>query len=160
MSSNDKDRPSRQLRPAAFALISVLAVPLVAGLLIMSGVFASAKPGATATFSWLGGWIAISSAGLITCVVAVGAYRKMRQQMKLTMLVDKSSGGRAIRVAARLLPTSARADYIEEWQSWMYDLSRERVPWHQRLIELLSVVFVAAPAMAVRLRRARPRASD
>lgn len=55
-------------------------------------------------------------------------------------------------VAARLLPRSARDEYVEEWTAWLQDLRADQVPWHRYFREVVSIVLVAAPQLAVTLR--------
>ena len=58
--------------------------------------------------------------------------------------------------AARLLPPGARDEHLEEWTAWLRDMQVSRVPWHRYLGEVASIALVAAPRLALTLRR-RPR---
>jgi hypothetical protein len=66
----------------------------------------------------------------------------------------------ALRGAARLLPARVRQDYLEEWQAWLADLRDEGQPWYRHLVELLSIVLIAGPRLAVRLRWSRQGAGS
>ena len=59
---------------------------------------------------------------------------------------------RVIGVAAHLLPPSTRDEYLEEWTAWLQDLRAKRLPWHRYLGEVASIVFIAAPRLALTLR--------
>ncbi len=67
---------------------------------------------------------------------------------------------RAVRHASRLLPADARNEYLEEWTAWMLDLRTNGTPPIRRWIELLSIVLVAAPRLAIILRAAARQAVD
>ena len=62
--------------------------------------------------------------------------------------------------AGRLLPESARAAYVEEWQRWLLDLRDEGAPRHARLLEWLSILFVALPAAVFRHRVVRKKVAE
>lgn len=51
--------------------------------------------------------------------------------------------------AGRLLPEAIREDYIEEWQAWLSDLHQAGEPWYRRMAELLVIVLVAVPRLAI-----------
>lgn len=68
--------------------------------------------------------------------------------------------GAVLTGTAWLLPTEARKAYVEEWAAWLYDLRQEGTPWYRRLVELLSIVLIAAPKLAVMLRLGRRRVVD
>ena len=53
-----------------------------------------------------------------------------------------------------------RDEYVDEWQAWMCDLREAGEPWYRRLAELLSIVVIAAPRLAVTLRLGLRRAVD
>jgi hypothetical protein len=59
-----------------------------------------------------------------------------------------------LRGVSRLLPTHARQDYLEEWQAWLVDLREQCTPWYRRLLEVLGIVLIATPRLAVQLRLA------
>jgi hypothetical protein len=63
----------------------------------------------------------------------------------------------ALVAATRLLPTDARQNYLEEWQAWLWDLREEGASRYRRLIEMLSLILVAAPFLSVQLRWTRRR---
>lgn len=87
---------------------------------------------------------------LINKVTTFGGTReKRRVQVNL-----------AVRAAGQLLPAAVREGHIEEWCAWLRDLRESGEPWHRRCIELLSIVFVAAPKLAIALRLWRRRAVD
>ncbi|WP_433264552.1 hypothetical protein ACQPZF_35390 [Actinosynnema sp. CS-041913] len=67
---------------------------------------------------------------------------------------------RAITGASRLLPADVRDEYREEWAGWLLDLRAGGAPRTRWWIELLSIVFIAAPRLAVILRSAAYRKVD
>lgn len=67
---------------------------------------------------------------------------------------------RAVTGAGWLLPAHVRDQYREEWAAWMSDLRADRTPRIQRWIELLTLVLIAAPRLAVTLRVDARRAGD
>jgi len=67
----------------------------------------------------------------------------------------RDDNGGVSRLAGQLLPAAVRDDYVEEWQAWLNDLHAASEPWHRRLAELLSIVLIAAPRLAVTLRLRR-----
>lgn len=69
-------------------------------------------------------------------------------------------GGLMMSQAGRLPLQAVRAGYLEEWQGWLYDLREQGEPWYRRLIEVLSIVFVAAPWLAVTSRLGRRKVVD
>ncbi|MBV9139351.1 MAG: hypothetical protein JO115_00230 [Pseudonocardiales bacterium] len=70
--------------------------------------------------------------------------------------VHRSTGGSALKWAGRLLPDAMKEDYIEEWQAWLSDLHQAGEPWYRRTAELLVIVLVAAPRLAI-ICRLNPR---
>jgi PadR family transcriptional regulator, regulatory protein PadR len=72
----------------------------------------------------------------------------------------RPTGRPALRVASRLLPHIARDEHLEEWTMWMMDLRTEGTSWPRRLVEVVSIMLVAAPCLAVTLRLNRRRAMD
>jgi hypothetical protein len=69
-------------------------------------------------------------------------------------------GGVAVRGAGRLLPAAVRQAHVEEWQGWLYDMREQAEPWYRRLAEVLSIVLIAAPRLAVTARLANRRVVD
>jgi hypothetical protein len=63
--------------------------------------------------------------------------------------VRRSTGGSALDWAGQLLPDAIKEDYIEEWQAWLSDLHQAGEPWYRRTAELLVIVLVAAPRLAI-----------
>ncbi|TDQ00149.1 hypothetical protein [Labedaea rhizosphaerae] len=51
---------------------------------------------------------------------------------------------------AKVSRPPTREDELEERRAWLADLREQGAPWHQRLVQRLSLTFVAAPVMAVR----------
>lgn len=51
---------------------------------------------------------------------------------------------------AKVSRPPTREDELEERRAWLADLREQGAPWHQRLVQRLSLTFVAAPIMAVR----------
>jgi hypothetical protein len=74
--------------------------------------------------------------------------------------VHRSTGGSALEWAGQLLPDVIREDYIEEWQAWLSDLQQAGEPWYRRLAELLVIVLVAAPRLAIICRLGPRRTVD
>lgn len=82
-------------------------------------------------------------AGLVTWVAAeIVAARPPRLATRDAM----------VRGAGRLLPATVRQEHVEEWRSWLRDLREAGEPRRRRLVEMLSILFVAAPRLAVILR--------
>ncbi|QFZ18819.1 hypothetical protein [Saccharothrix syringae] len=67
---------------------------------------------------------------------------------------------RIVTGASRLLPADAEEEYREEWAAWMLDLRADGTPPVHRWVELLSIVLIAAPRLAITLRLAARRAVD
>lgn len=63
--------------------------------------------------------------------------------------VHRSTGGSALEWAGRLLPEAMAEEYIEEWRAWLADLQEAGEPWYRRTAELLVIVLVAAPRLAI-----------
>jgi hypothetical protein len=57
----------------------------------------------------------------------------------------------------RLLPAEVRDEYCEEWAAWMADLRADGTPRVRRWMELLSLMLIAAPRLAIGLRWAAVR---
>jgi hypothetical protein len=55
----------------------------------------------------------------------------------------------ALKWAGWLLPDTMKEDYIEEWRAWLSDLRQAKEPWYRRTAELLVIVLVAAPRLAI-----------
>jgi hypothetical protein len=87
--------------------------------------------------------------GIIAAIV-LSALIIARHDIRAAQLNDLAC--RVVENAARLLPPSARETYLEEWTTWLQDLRTNGAPWHRRLAEVLSIVFVAAPRLALTLR--------
>lgn len=51
---------------------------------------------------------------------------------------------------AKVSRPSTREDELEERRAWLTDLREQGVPWHQRLVQRLSLTVIAAPIMALR----------
>jgi hypothetical protein len=84
---------------------------------------------------------------------------------RITKFGNTTPGWRAdknlsVTLASFLLPVTVRHDYIEEWQAWLRDLRISGEPWHRRFVELLSIVLIAAPKLAIAHRLWRRRAVD
>jgi len=71
-----------------------------------------------------------------------------------------SWSSRAVAGVSRLLPVEVRDEYCEEWAAWMSDLRVDGTPRVRRWIELLTIVLIAAPRLAIALRLATRRAVD
>nr|CEL23486.1 hypothetical protein [Kibdelosporangium sp. MJ126-NF4]CTQ89100.1 hypothetical protein [Kibdelosporangium sp. MJ126-NF4] len=67
---------------------------------------------------------------------------------------------RALAIASRLLPHDVRDEHLEEWTAWLLDLRRNGTPRVRWWVELLSLVLVAAPQLAVVLRMRTGREVD
>ena len=65
------------------------------------------------------------------------------------------ASGSVLRKAGRLLPATEREEYVEEWRSWLWDMRETGQPWYRRLVELLGIVLIAAPRLAITLRLGR-----
>lgn len=74
--------------------------------------------------------------------------------------VHRSTGGSALEWAGRLLPDAMAEEYIEEWRAWLADLHEAGEPWYRRLAELLVIVLVAAPRLAIICRLGPRRTVD
>lgn len=70
------------------------------------------------------------------------------------------AGATVVRQAGRMLPSTVRGTYVEEWRAWLWDLREQREPWYRRLGEVLSIVFIAVPRLAVILRLGSQKAVD
>ncbi|MFC5098121.1 hypothetical protein [Amycolatopsis plumensis] len=57
----------------------------------------------------------------------------------------------------QLLPAEVRDEYREEWAAWMADLRADGTPRLRRWMELLSLVLIAVPRLAISLRWAAVR---
>jgi hypothetical protein len=64
---------------------------------------------------------------------------------------------RAFGRIGRLLPAAVRDEYCEEWAAWMADLRADGTPRVRRWLELLSLMLIAVPRLAVGLRWAALR---
>jgi hypothetical protein len=62
---------------------------------------------------------------------------------------------RALVASALLLPACERQEYLAEWRAWSLDMRKEGAPWHRQWIEILSLILVAAPCLAIRIRLTR-----
>ncbi|WP_146174721.1 hypothetical protein [Umezawaea tangerina] len=95
-----------------------------------------------------------ASGGIIINVIAL-----LRDRVA-SAAIPSDSTRRNFRGAARLLPTAVRDEYQEEWAGWMQDLRESGVPRLQRWLEHLTIILIAAPKLAITLRRAARRAAD
>ncbi|MGH3923344.1 MAG: hypothetical protein ACRDTT_10820 [Pseudonocardiaceae bacterium] len=73
---------------------------------------------------------------------------------------EQTAGDSIMRCAARLLPSATRGEYVEEWRAWLSDLREDGEPWYRRLAELLVIVLVAAPQLAIICRLGHRQAKD
>jgi hypothetical protein len=87
---------------------------------------------------------------IILAAVILAVLILIRHDNRAAQLNDLAC--RVVETAARLLPPSARDAYLEEWTAWLQDLRTEGAPWHRRLSEVISIVLVAAPRLALTLR--------
>lgn len=98
------------------------------------------------------------AAGFTAAAVSVGAglaaVAIMAVRKKLVTVVRRS---RALSGVGRLLPAEIRDEYCEEWAAWMADLRADGTPRVRRWLELLSLVLIAVPRLAVGLRWAAAR---
>ncbi len=63
-----------------------------------------------------------------------------------------------VRCASRLLPADVRHEQLEEWANWMLVLREQGMPRIQRWIELLTIILIAAPELAILLRKSANKA--
>lgn len=91
--------------------------------------------------------------------VVVGvAY--LRSELRLSMARRRAVGARrtsAFGRVGRLLPVEVRDEYCEEWAAWMEDLRAGGTPRVRRWLELLSLVLIGVPRLAIDLRVAAVR---
>ena len=96
-------------------------------------------------------------AAVVAAVVAVvyerrGSVRSRKER--------RTTGGAALEWAGRLLPDAMAEEYIEEWRAWLSDLQEAGEPWYRRMVELLVIVLVAAPRLAIICRLGPRRTVD
>ncbi|MBB5960440.1 hypothetical protein FHS29_007064 [Saccharothrix tamanrassetensis] len=100
--------------------------------------------------------------GSVTAVALAIGSRYPRRAEGVTTGTGKHSlrSCRSIVGASRLLPAHARDEYQEEWTAWMLDLRAAGTPRARRWTELLTIILIAAPRLAIILRTAARRAVD
>jgi hypothetical protein len=81
---------------------------------------------------------------VVTLAIVRGDIRSLRPRAPL--------GWRAVHAAARLLPPTVQDEYVEEWTAWLRDLRAGGARWPKIVVEVLSIVLVAAPRLAMTLR--------
>jgi hypothetical protein len=87
----------------------------------------------------------------ILTAISLSVLLIVRRDVRAGQVADPLDA-RVVGAAVRLLPPNVRDDYLEEWAAWLQDLRANRVPWHRHFGEVTSIVFVAAPRLALRLR--------
>lgn len=128
---------------ASLATAAAVATFAAAGLSAASGVLDDAA----------GGMLALALALLVIALLLAG------EGFTNPVEIGPWSGD-VIAGASRLLPADARREYREEWAAWMRDLRTDGTPRVRRWIELLSIILIAAPRLAVTLRTSARRAAD
>ncbi|KOX29421.1 hypothetical protein ADK67_10820 [Saccharothrix sp. NRRL B-16348] len=128
---------------APIATVAALAAFTAAGLSAASGVLDDAA----------GGILAFALAILVIALLLAG--EGITNPIEIGPWSDDVIAG-----ASRLLPADARREYREEWAAWMIDLRADGTPRVRRWIELLSIILVAAPRLAITLRTTARRAVD
>ena len=104
--------------------------------------------------------IAVAVAAVAAVVVAgVGKVRERRGRVR-SRSGRRTTGGSALEWAGRLLPDAMAEEYIEEWRAWLADLHEAGEPWYRRLAELLVIMLVAAPRLAIICRLGPRRTVD
>jgi hypothetical protein len=96
---------------------------------------------------------AVVAAGIV-CLFSLGLVAYVAYQRRAA-----PRASRALLGASRLLPADVRNEYFEEWAAWMADLRADGTPRIRRWLELLSLVLIALPRLAIGL-AARRRAVD
>ena len=102
--------------------------------------------------------VVLGAAGVV--LAGVGAAGYVLANRRTSGRRQRDTGPVALRLATWLLPSEARQDYAEEWRRWLLELREAGEPRYRRLIELLTILLVAAPHLAVILRLGRRRAMD
>lgn len=145
---------------ASGIIVTGIIASLIAGMALLS-IVVSDEGGDDADMA------ATAAIGIGIALVAGGLLRSVhnRHQRWLKSATTDATGHssqppRAVRQASRLLPTDARNEYLEEWTAWMLDLRANGTPPVRRWIELLSIVLIAAPRLAIILRAAARQAVD
>lgn len=100
----------------------------------------------------------VVSSGVVTSGV-VGVVRERRGSVR-SRSERRTTGGSALEWAGRLLPDAMAEEYIEEWRAWLADLHEAGEPWYRRMAELLVIVLVAAPRLAIICRLGPRRTVD
>jgi hypothetical protein len=158
---------------ASVGVIGVLGVAIAIGAVVVVGVVGAlggsgsdAVAAGVAVADVVGVVVVVgggsSDAGDVVVVVVVGVVAVVGVVL-LTTLMNAISGtphfwsSRAVTSASRLLPAEVRNDYREEWAAWMADLRADGIPRIQRFVELLTLILIAAPTLAITLRLDRRR---
>jgi len=118
------------------------------------GIF-SGSLGGIAGFAVMG-----SFAVVVVTVLVRNPLKYQKQNVRAHLRASLLRPSRAVSGASRLLPADVRGDYHEEWAAWMLDLRADGTPRLRRWIELLTIVLIAAPRLAIALRVAARRAVD
>ncbi|MGX7827449.1 hypothetical protein ACTG9Q_20425 [Actinokineospora sp. 24-640] len=136
------------------ALIAVLAICVAICVASVAGIFAAVL-GEKKVF------VDVIALVTVTPIRALGAFLGLsRPRSAITETRRSLRSSRAVTGASRLLPVEVRDEYHEEWAAWMSDLRADGTPRVRRWIELLTIVLIAAPRLAVTLRAAARRAVD
>lgn len=78
----------------------------------------------------------------------------------LTGTDRRYASGSALGKTGLLLPAADREEYVEEWRSWLWDMREAGQPWYRGVVEVLSIVLIATPRLAVTLRLSARRRVD
>ncbi|GAA2679843.1 MULTISPECIES: hypothetical protein [Actinosynnema] len=114
-------------------------------------------------------WIAIGDIGIIATIFGIVLGLVSVTGMVLGGLiyltgpvaeVTPRCPSRSIRAAVCLLPAQVKDRYLEEWAGWMLDLRVDGTPRLRRWSELLKIVLIAAPKIAIARRFGAGRAVD
>jgi hypothetical protein len=101
-----------------------------------------------------GALVGVVGGVVVSVVVSAVVSRALRNAGRVGS-DRRYANGSVLRKAARLLPAADREEYVEEWRSWLWDMRETGQPWYRRLVELLYIVVIATPRLAITLRLSR-----
>lgn len=104
----------------------------------------------------------VAANGLSVVSAGLFAWSALRKRPRATAFNGRRAPRppRAVACASRLLPAGIRDEYQEEWAAWMLDLRIDGTRRLRRWLELLTIVLIAAPRLAISLRTAAQHVVD
>jgi hypothetical protein len=153
---SDRQRPSDRVA-AVGGVIAVVGIAAIGGVVVAGSVVGGDAVVGIAAITAAVGLVVV--VGGVIAAAAADAVREKHESVR-SRRERRISGGSALEWAGRLLPDAMAEEYIEEWQAWLADLQEAGEPWSRRMVELLVIVLVAAPRLAIICRLDSRRTAD